>query len=114
METRGRGQDLAISSITYGELMVGILKKDSPRRRAALRKVLAPMTILPFDRDAGIEFARIKADLEQSGEVIGPYDLQIAGHAVASGRRLVTHNGTEFSRVKDLDWVDWEAEADDA
>ncbi|MFP4353299.1 MAG: type II toxin-antitoxin system VapC family toxin [Puniceicoccaceae bacterium] len=35
---KGKGHDLAISSVTYGELMVGILKNDTPRRRAALRK----------------------------------------------------------------------------
>ena len=30
---KGEGHELAVSSVTYGELMVGILKNDTPRRR---------------------------------------------------------------------------------
>jgi len=105
---KGKGHDLAISSVTFGELMVGILKNDTPRRRAALRKVLAPIRILLFDKAAATEFARIKLALEKSGMVIGPYDMQIAGQAISSGRCLVTHNSDEFSRIKRLHWEDWE------
>lgn len=108
VERNGKGHCLAISSISYGELMVGIFKKDSPNRRAALHKVLSPMQILDFDRDAAVEFARIKATLERAGKVIGPYDMQIAAHAISSGRRLVTHNRDEFSRIDKLDFEDWE------
>lgn len=106
--SRGKDHDLAISSVTFGELMVGIQKNDTPRRRAALHKVLAPIVILPFDKPAAVEFARVKSALEKSGAVIGAYDMQIAGHAISVGRRLVTHNGEEFSRIKGLDWEDWE------
>ena len=105
---KGKGHDLAISSVTYGELLVGIHKNDTPRRRAALSKVLAPMQILAFDDRAAAEFAKIKSALERTGEGIGPYDMQIAGHAISVGRRLVTHNGDEFERVKQLKWEDWE------
>ena len=69
---KGKGHDLAISSVTLGELMVGILKNDTPRRRAALRKVLAPIRILPFDEAAATEFARIKLGLEKIGKGMGP------------------------------------------
>lgn len=105
--SNGRGHELTISSVTYGELMVGMLKNDTPRRRAALRKVLAPTRVVSFDETAAIEFARVKAELESRGQVIGPYDMQIAGHAISSGCRLVTHNGEEFSRVSRLEWEDW-------
>ena len=97
-----------VSSVTYGELMVGILKKDTPRRRTALRKVLAPMHLIPFDERAAVEFARVKSGLEKSGQMIGPYDMQIAGHAISSGCRLITHNCDEFSRISRLEWEDWE------
>lgn len=105
---RGKGQDLAISSVTFGELMVGILKNDTPRRRAALRNVLTPIRILPYDQDAATEFGRIKSTLEKSGTVIDPYDMQIAAHAISTARRLVTHNSSEFSRIERLHWEDWE------
>lgn len=108
--TKGKGHNLAISAVTFGELMVGMLKNDTPRRRAALGKVLTPFQILPFDHDAAMGFAQIKTILEKSGMVIGPYDMQIAGHAICTGRCLVTHNRDEFSRIKQLDWEDWQIE----
>lgn len=109
VETNGKGQDLAISAVTYGELMVGMFKNDTPRRRAALHKVLAPMRILDFDETAATEFARIKSALETTGKVIGPYDMQVAAHAIAARRILVTHNRCEFSRIERLEFEDWES-----
>jgi tRNA(fMet)-specific endonuclease VapC len=110
---KGKCHELAISSVTFGELMVGIFKNDTPRRRAAFHKVLAPIRILSFDESAAAEFARVKSDLEKTGGMIGPYDMQIAGHAICTGRRLVTHNSKEFLRIKRLDWEDWELEVKD-
>jgi len=108
VERNGKGHDLAISGVTFGDLMVGIFKNDTHRRRAALNKVLAPMRIIDFEREAATEFARIKSGLEKSGRIVGPYDMQIAAHAIASGRRLVTDNGPGFSRIDKLDIEDWE------
>jgi tRNA(fMet)-specific endonuclease VapC len=108
--TKGKDHDLAISTVTFGELMVGMQKNDTPRRRAALQKVLAPIRVLPFDEPAAAQFARVKSALEKTGSVIGPYDMQIAGHAISVGRPLVTHNSEEFSRIEGLEWEDWETE----
>jgi tRNA(fMet)-specific endonuclease VapC len=49
----------------------------------------------------------IRADLESAGKVIGPYDLLIAGQAMARQLTLVTANVSEFSRVMGLKWQDW-------
>jgi len=38
--------------------------------------------------------------------VIGAYDMQITGHAIRSGRCLVTHNTGGFSRIHSLKWED--------
>jgi tRNA(fMet)-specific endonuclease VapC len=45
--------------------------------------------------------------LEKSGTTIGPYDLLIAGQALARGLTVVTANASEFARVQGLGWVDW-------
>lgn len=108
VKKNGRGNDLAISSITYGELMVGIMKNDTPRRRAALTKVLTPMTIVDFDKDAAQTFAKVKTSLEKNGTVIGPYDMQIAAHAISKGYTIATHNTDDFKRIEGLNVVDWE------
>ena len=47
------------------------------------------------------------AELEKSGNLIGPYDLLIAAHARTLGSMLVTHNVKEFMRVGGLKIKDW-------
>ena len=43
------------------------------------------MTVLPFGEAASIHSADIRATLERKGQVIGPHDLMIAGHARSVG-----------------------------
>jgi tRNA(fMet)-specific endonuclease VapC len=108
VEKNGFGHELYISTITYGEIMTGIHSNDTPRRRGALHKVLAPMTILDFDQDAAAYFGLLKHHIKSS--LIGPYDLQIAAHAISKGLTLVTHNTKEFGRIKELKIIDWEVQ----
>ena len=49
----------------------------------------------------------IRGYLEKQGCPIGPYDVQIAGQAVARSMIMVTHNIDEFSRVPGLTVEDW-------
>jgi len=50
----------------------------------------------------------IRAALAVAGTPIGPYDVLIAGQALARGLVLVTHNVGEFSRVGGLLIEDWQ------
>ena len=50
----------------------------------------------------------IRAFLAARGTPIGPYDVLIAGQAVARNVTLVTHNVAEFGRVPRLRIEDWE------
>ena len=43
------------------------------------------------------------------GQMIGAYDLQIAGHARSQGLVVVTGNLGEFKRVEGLRCEDWES-----
>jgi tRNA(fMet)-specific endonuclease VapC len=67
-----------------------------------VRTLLGTVHALPFDAAAAMEGARIRAELESQGRLIGPYDLLLAGHAVAAQLILVTANTDEFSRVRQL------------
>ncbi len=62
---------------------------------------------LPFDEVDATFYATIRHDLELQGQVIGPYDLQIAAICVRYGFVLVTNNVSEFSRVSGLTVQDW-------
>jgi tRNA(fMet)-specific endonuclease VapC len=101
-------QEIVVSTIVFFELQVGIAKSNSPAKRTQqLQQFLSRVNVIPFDRDAALAAATIRAQLEQQGTPIGPMDVLIAGTAVALQATLVTHNVKEFSRVSELAIVDW-------
>ena len=101
--------DLRVCSVVVAELWHGCARSAKPAaNRAALEALIAPFPSLPFDDAAADQFVTIRRHLESLGQVIGPYDLQIAAIAVANGCVLVTHNTGEFSRVPGLTIEDWQ------
>lgn len=100
----------SISSVTAYELYTGVEKCTEPvREQSKVTRLLSTVSVVPFDLAAGIEAAQIRAMLESLGQMIGPYDVLLAGHAKATASRLVSHNTSEFSRVPGLLLEDWEA-----
>ncbi|HQU42706.1 MAG TPA: type II toxin-antitoxin system VapC family toxin [Pirellulales bacterium] len=100
----------AVSTITVYELYTGVEKcADPTRERSKVSRLLATVNELAFDAQAAKEAARIRAQLESQGQMIGPYDVLLAGHGKAAALRLVTHNTAEFSRVPGLLLEDWQA-----
>jgi tRNA(fMet)-specific endonuclease VapC len=101
-------QEIGVPAIVIYELEVGIAKSTSPaKRRRQLAELLAVVTILPFGAAEARQAASIRATLAQAGTPIGPYDILIAGTALAHGGRLATHNVKEFNRVPGLSLEDW-------
>jgi tRNA(fMet)-specific endonuclease VapC len=64
--------------------------------------------VVEFDREDARKAGELRASLAASGTPIGPYDVLIAGQALARGLVLITHNMREFRRVPDLAIEDWE------
>ena len=103
-----RPSDLAIPAVVVYELEFGSLGSRNPEaRKRELKRLLDILPVLPFDGNAARYAARIRFDLERSGESIGPLDTLIAGTVLANGATLVTHNLKEFSRVPGLRVEDW-------
>ena len=65
------------------------------------------MAVLDFDAQAAQQAAGVRHRLKCAGTPIGAYDVQIAGHALATGCTLVTNNVRHFSRVEGLIVADW-------
>jgi len=100
--------ECAVSMITVYELFCGVEKaRDPAAERQKVQRFVAAIVELSFDRAAAEAAARIRADLERQGQLIGPYDLLIAGQAVANGLILVTNNTQEFQRVNGLTLEAW-------
>jgi tRNA(fMet)-specific endonuclease VapC len=102
---------LCISSVVLYELLYGAAKSAQPERhRAEVEQFAARLQLLDFDQEAAGHAADIRATLERSGQVIGGYDLMIAGHARSRGLIVVTGNLREFQRVQGLRSEDWLAD----
>ncbi|HXI73083.1 MAG TPA: hypothetical protein VNN22_22310, partial [Verrucomicrobiae bacterium] len=71
-----------------------------------VEQILSAVPILPFDFAQARVHARIWANLETRGQVIGPHDLQIAAAGLALGYEVATLNTQEFQRVTELKVVD--------
>jgi len=104
----GEAASLCISTVTLAELMHGAEKSTRPAEiRYQVEAFAARLTVLPFDADAAAHYGEIRNDLERRGQVIGPYDLMIAGHARSRGLIVITGNLGEFNRVAGLRSEDW-------
>lgn len=100
---------IRICSVVVAELRYGCLKSAKPtENRATVDALLAPVASLPYDDAATEHFAAIRHHLESIGQMIGPYDVQIAAISLANICTLVTHNTAEFRRVPGLIVEDWQ------
>lgn len=99
---------IKLSAISIGELEYGVAKSRSKEQnRQALVYFASAFDIIDFnDKDAEL-FGIIRADLSNKGQVIGPYDMQIAAQALSRNLILITNNVAEFSRVKNLKIENW-------
>lgn len=99
---------LCMSTVTLAELLYGAEKSARPSHiRQEVEAFAARLEVLTFDSEAAGHYADIRAELERKGQVIGPYDLMIAGHARSRGLVVVTGNLGEFGRVAGLRAEDW-------
>jgi tRNA(fMet)-specific endonuclease VapC len=104
-----RPDDCGVSMVTVYELLSGVERCRHPEsERAKVEAFLAPLHLLAFDFDSAAHTARIRWYLEQRRQIIGPYDLMLAGQALALNVTLVTHNTDEFRRVPGLVLEDWQ------
>ena len=104
---RCEGQ-MAISSVTWGELIYGVERSSQPEKNLAdIEAMAARLEILPLNEQAANHFGQIRAELYRVGQPIGPYDMMIAGHARALGLVLITNNAKELERVPGLRIENW-------
>jgi tRNA(fMet)-specific endonuclease VapC len=108
-----QGAEIFVSVVSLFELQYGVAKSSKPEfNQKRLATFLAgPIVVLPFDDAGAKEAGSIRAALEVVGKPIGAYDLLIAGQARNGQFTVVTSDVSEFSRVKGLNWQNWETGA---
>jgi tRNA(fMet)-specific endonuclease VapC len=104
---REKPGDVAISAIVAHELFYGAFKSRRMAQNVALVDALQ-FAVLEFDGEDARQAGEVRAFLATKGTPIGPYDVLIAGQAMARNVILVTHNTDEFGCVKGLRVEDWQ------
>jgi tRNA(fMet)-specific endonuclease VapC len=101
---------LCVCSVVKAELYFGAARSRDPDKTIADQRVfLSRFRSLPFDDAAAESYAKIRSDLTQRGQLIGPNDLLIAAICLAHDVTLITHNVAEFGRIDGLSCEDWES-----
>lgn len=98
-----------IAAITVAELWHGVERATAPhrvRRVQYLEPILRSLPILPYTEQTAREHARIWAELESTGRMIGYYDLLVAATAIERGSALATFNTKHFKWVRGLNTVE--------
>jgi tRNA(fMet)-specific endonuclease VapC len=104
-----RKSKISVSSIVLFELQYGVERSSRHRENAEqLQAFLSgDIDVVPFDDEDARTAGTLRATLADAGNPIGPYDLLIAAQALRRDAVLVTSNGAEFARVRELTWQDW-------
>lgn len=99
------GEQFQIAAVTVAELWHGIERASAAykaERELYLRTILGSIRILPYTEITALEHARLWAELETSGNMIGYYDLIVAATAVENGSAVATFNERHFRQVHGL------------
>jgi tRNA(fMet)-specific endonuclease VapC len=98
-------EQFEMAAITVAELWHGVERATGARkirRQRYLQTILELFPVIPYTEQTAFEHARIWADLESSGKMIGYYDIVVAATALERGSELASFNHRHFSQVKGL------------
>ena len=97
---------LFTTSVNIGEIWFGIESLPAGRRRSALTSdfraflsLVIGSRLLPFDEDAALEWAKLRARARKSGQTPGSADAMIASIAGCKGFSIATRNTKDFAAM---------------
>jgi tRNA(fMet)-specific endonuclease VapC len=94
-----------IAAITVAELWHGVERATGAhktRRQQYLRTILNVLPVIPYTEQTAYEHARLWAELESAGKMIGFYDVIVAATALERGCDVATFNKKHFLQVHGL------------
>lgn len=98
-------EEFEVAAITIAGLWHGVERATGAhreKRRQYLQTILASLPVIPYTVETAYEHARIWAELESSGNMIGYYDIVVAATALERGSEVATFNLQHFAQVKGL------------
>ena len=104
---KGRENErFGISVITISELLHGVHRADSEKRRlkreAYVEKIIETFPIYYFDLSAARIYARVWANLAKKGVNVGAHNLMIASTAISLSFSVLTSDVRDYGKIKGL------------
>ena len=99
--------NVAITSVTFAELLAGVRRLPDGRRKvelarridAALEPYWGSRAVLPFDDAAAVHYADVLVSRERAGSPISTADAQIAAICLTHGAICATRNVKDFAHT---------------
>jgi tRNA(fMet)-specific endonuclease VapC len=101
--------EFEVAGITVAELWHGVERATGTHRAARERYVgaiLETFPIIPYTEQTAYVHARIWAELEAAGKMIGFYDLIVGATALERSSQVATFNKRHFAQIKDLSIIE--------
>jgi predicted nucleic acid-binding protein len=101
---RRNEREIAVDPFILGEIRFGIYLLRQGRRRRRLEhwfnEVVAGIVCLSCDKETGLRWAKLLADLRASGQAMPIKDSLIAATALVHGLTVATRNTRDFKRAR--------------
>jgi tRNA(fMet)-specific endonuclease VapC len=97
----------AISSMTYHELVEGLMNCKNKEKELLITEFLDDVLVVEFTSVDAFESGRLSNLLRKIGKPIGELDTLIAGHALSLKTTLVSNNEKHYSKIKELKLENW-------
>ena len=98
-------EEFEVAAITVAELWHGVERASGvhrANRQQYLQAALAPLPVIPYTEQTAREHARIWAELEAAGKMIGYYDIIVAATAFERRSQVATFNQKHFAQINGL------------
>ena len=104
IDTEGKTSTTSISAY---EILFGARISKNPKNVEESIKLLAKLSVLPFDEKAAEKASEIHSDLRQKGQEVSLKDMFIASVAITNGSHVITRNTKDFLRIKEVKVEKW-------
>jgi tRNA(fMet)-specific endonuclease VapC len=102
-------EEFKLAAITIAELWHGAQRATGAHRinrEQFLQRLFAMFDTVEYSDATALEHARLWAELESSGRMIGSHDLILAATALQTGNAVATFNKRHFSVVQGLEVIE--------
>ncbi|MGC9260438.1 MAG: PIN domain-containing protein [Phycisphaerae bacterium] len=101
-------EPIEVAAITVAELWHGVERATGVRRikrQRYIQAVVAAVSVIPYGESTAYHHAKIWAELQSAGKMVGFYDVIIAATAIERGSTLATFNIRHFAGIKGLKMI---------